>query len=369
MRASVASCSRRVGPRPADLVFYPTPACGSARRRSRGPTTPALSRPEARQDLHLNRAMLSDQWSPYVGRFARGWRRLPGKIPGQPQTRTRARSSIGRSPRAQENARAATTSITCEAPASSRASAQARRRGARGEHVVDEQHAPRHRARPRTTERAPHRSAALGRVALACGPVRPHAPEQAAHGQSRARAPARAPAPSPGRSRARPAAARERHPRHDVGRRRSAVVGHGAPRARRPTPRHPRELQPVDRAARRPLEQERRPRDVDRGRAGSRGSRRHGRARRGTRRTGRTTAAPAARGRRGTRSQNGHGPAPHPAHRGGNTTSSAALQHRPTLVGGYRHGAIAATAARSPAARSAPRAGRSPARAGSSAAG
>jgi hypothetical protein len=39
--------------------------------------------------------MLGDQWSPYVGRFARGWRRLPGRIPGQPQTRTRALSRIG----------------------------------------------------------------------------------------------------------------------------------------------------------------------------------------------------------------------------------------------------------------------------------
>ncbi|MEA2579830.1 MAG: hypothetical protein QOE83_722 [Actinomycetota bacterium] len=42
--------------------------------------------------------MLSDQRSPYVGRFARGWRRLPRNIPGQPQTRTRARSSIGTTP-------------------------------------------------------------------------------------------------------------------------------------------------------------------------------------------------------------------------------------------------------------------------------
>src|ERR1700693_5330143 len=49
----------------------------------------------AGQDLLLNRAMLSDKRSPYVGRSARGWRRLPGRFPGQPQTRTRARPSIG----------------------------------------------------------------------------------------------------------------------------------------------------------------------------------------------------------------------------------------------------------------------------------
>src|SRR5207245_6156155 len=36
------------------------------------------------QGLHLNRAMLDDQRSSYVGRFARGWRRLPGRFPGQP---------------------------------------------------------------------------------------------------------------------------------------------------------------------------------------------------------------------------------------------------------------------------------------------
>ncbi len=34
--------------------------------------------------------MLGDQGSPYVGRFARGWHRLPGFVPGQPQTRTGA---------------------------------------------------------------------------------------------------------------------------------------------------------------------------------------------------------------------------------------------------------------------------------------
>jgi hypothetical protein len=39
--------------------------------------------------------MLGDQESPYVGRFARGWHRLPERIPGQPQTRTWARLRIG----------------------------------------------------------------------------------------------------------------------------------------------------------------------------------------------------------------------------------------------------------------------------------
>ena len=77
--------------------FPPHPPAGAlatGREDRRLPPSPARG---AGQDLHLNRAMLSDQGSPYVGRFARGWRRLPGMIPGQPQTRTRARSSIGRS--------------------------------------------------------------------------------------------------------------------------------------------------------------------------------------------------------------------------------------------------------------------------------
>ena len=39
--------------------------------------------------------MLGHQRWPYVGRFARGWHRLPGNIPGQPQTRTRAHPRIG----------------------------------------------------------------------------------------------------------------------------------------------------------------------------------------------------------------------------------------------------------------------------------
>src|SRR3990170_992531 len=83
------------GPRPADLVFGPTPACrGDRRPRAASHPLPARS-PPPRQDLHLNRAMLTDQGSAYVGRFARGWHRLPGNLsPGQPQTRTRAHRRV-----------------------------------------------------------------------------------------------------------------------------------------------------------------------------------------------------------------------------------------------------------------------------------
>ncbi len=53
--------------------------------------------------------MLGHQRSPYVGRFARGWRRLPGNIPGQPQTRTRARPRIGTAPDPRTRAAAVST--------------------------------------------------------------------------------------------------------------------------------------------------------------------------------------------------------------------------------------------------------------------
>jgi hypothetical protein len=90
-----SSTPERRGPRPADLVFGPTSACRDDRRPSDDfAPSPAEVSPVG-QDLHLNRAMLTDQGSAYVGRFARGWHRLPGiRSPGQPQTRTRARGRV-----------------------------------------------------------------------------------------------------------------------------------------------------------------------------------------------------------------------------------------------------------------------------------
>src|SRR5881397_3354191 len=86
-----------LGRHAAVLVFAPTLACRSLRPIAR--TSAAIELPPSPgspgQVLHLNRAMLSDQRSPYVGRFARGWHRLPGRFPGQPQTRTWARRRIG----------------------------------------------------------------------------------------------------------------------------------------------------------------------------------------------------------------------------------------------------------------------------------
>src|SRR5665213_3161706 len=82
-RSGVAS-----GLRVSDLVFDPTLACSGVRarlrQRKRSPATSSHTSPAPkpttltgpRQDLLLNRAMLSVNKTPYVGRFARGWHRL-----------------------------------------------------------------------------------------------------------------------------------------------------------------------------------------------------------------------------------------------------------------------------------------------------
>jgi len=126
--------------------------------------------------------MLSDQGSPYVGRFARGWHRLPGKIPGQPQTRTRARSSIGRSAGSQERPSRHEERDCLRPTGSQRFGARGGRSSGR-EHIVDEQHVRRH-GRPVTNdERSAHRCPPLHRVALGLGTGRDDAPKQASDGQ------------------------------------------------------------------------------------------------------------------------------------------------------------------------------------------
>lgn len=121
-----------MGSRPADLVFAPTPACGMDRLTA-SPPLPARSPPPG-QGLHLNRAMLSDQGSPYVGRFARGWHRLPGSdSPGNHRPeREPIGEYIGASSRGVDaargrgvSARAAVSRQTCRAPPRSSADAQA----------------------------------------------------------------------------------------------------------------------------------------------------------------------------------------------------------------------------------------------------
>src|SRR5207245_3209043 len=52
------------------------------------PSPEPAARAGPRQGLHLSRTMLSDQWSPYVGRFACDWHRLPRDVlPGNHRPR------------------------------------------------------------------------------------------------------------------------------------------------------------------------------------------------------------------------------------------------------------------------------------------
>ncbi len=95
------------------------------------------------QDLHLNRAMLSHQRWPYVGRFARGWHRLPGCIPGQPQTRTRAHPRIGGLRRpvqcSMRQGPGGCRSVHLEGSGLAKSRRARGKRGSRGQDVVDEQ--------------------------------------------------------------------------------------------------------------------------------------------------------------------------------------------------------------------------------------
>jgi hypothetical protein len=85
---------------------------GSARRAHRG------------QGLHLSRTMLSDQWSPYVGRFACDWHRLPGGClsgnhrPGQEHPRIIA---TGRNAPSERSGRGQHTDLAGPSPSRTRA--------------------------------------------------------------------------------------------------------------------------------------------------------------------------------------------------------------------------------------------------------
>lgn len=123
--------------------------------------------------------MLSHQRWPYVGRFARGWHRLPGRIPGQPQTRTRARLRIGSRGRAAQR-RSTPRDRACgrdrvDLPGAGLEQdvGGRRERRARREDVVNEQDARRRGAGG--PEDAVHRHPALGPRApcLGCGRDRP----------------------------------------------------------------------------------------------------------------------------------------------------------------------------------------------------
>ena len=200
--------------------------------------------------------MLGDQGSPYVGRFARGWHRLPGVFPGQPQTRTRARSSIGSSMGAQERP-------CSHQQRDARRSVREQNLGARGggrsggEHVVDEEHMIRHDRAIASDERSAHRRSPRLSIPSGLRTGRDDPAKQPSHRKLGLPADSHREHPrliepplglsSPG----------ERHPCHDVGSRRNARRHR---RAERPADAsHPPVLEVMDRGSSRPLERERRP--------------------------------------------------------------------------------------------------------------
>jgi hypothetical protein len=200
--------------------------------------------------------MLGDQGSPYVGRFARGWHRLPGVVPGQPQTRTRARSSIGRSTGAQERP-------CSHQQRDARRSVGEQDLGARGsgrsggEHVVDEQHMVGHGRAIASDERSAHRRSPRLRIPSGLRTGRDDPAQQPSHRKPGLPADGdrehprliESPLglPSPG----------QRHPCRDVGSRWNARRHR---RAERPADAsHPSVLEAMDRGSSRPLERERRP--------------------------------------------------------------------------------------------------------------
>jgi hypothetical protein len=214
--------------------------------------------------------MLGDQRSPYVGRFARGWHRLPGWIPGQPQTRTGARSSIGtplRASRTPRRGRPVREGPTCGeqvdlpgAGVDERCGA-GRCGGAGGEHVVDEQEPGWGGAARDPGEGAPHRPQALLATAASLrgggpGPADVGGRREPELACERPREHASLIEPALG-----PPPGRERDPRHGIGRRRAE--GREGPGERLPDASPAGELQTMDGGAGRTSIRERRPRGGD----------------------------------------------------------------------------------------------------------
>ena len=164
--------------------------------------------------------MLSHQRWPYVGRFARGWHRLPGRIPGQPQTRTRARWSLGSPARTTQRRPAprdrpgSGDRVDLRRPGLAQDVGSRRHRRPGREDIIDQQHARRTRAA--RTEHPVHRHPAFGAGAPRLRRRRDRTPELP---------PRRTLETSGERNRQRTrlveatlgaTAARERHPRDDV---------------------------------------------------------------------------------------------------------------------------------------------------------
>ena len=221
-----------------------------------GPEPPHPWAVPARQDLHLNRTMLDDQGSPYVGRFACGWHRLPENLsPGNHRPERGSGSSIARAEPRPDRPRRDQQAHPGRAPADELGGA-GRRGGPRREDVVDEEHVL---ARgPNQAEPASHgltpvltSASGLGAAGIRNAFEEPDrgAPELARHHPGQGLGLVEPPAREP--------TLRERDPRHEVAR---AEVGRaprhlpGKPLGHAPPPT---ELQPVDRSPGGALEQER----------------------------------------------------------------------------------------------------------------
>ena len=253
-----------------------------------------------------------------MGRFARGWRRLPGKIPGQPQTRLRARSSIATTPSRERTCRGEHDDLVD--PRTRERVRARRRRRSRRQDVVHQDDAARHAGgTANRLERAAHGHPPLVTRTSRLGSGRHRSTREPEDRQAQ-------PAAHGPRERPRlvvaafgqPASC-ERHPGDRVGGRRTDGDHGVGERGRHAPPT--RELQPMDRGARGPGVQERRPGDAHRRRraVAAAFSTATGPGRPHRSHHGGPSASSAAR----HPSQNGQLPTPQPAHRGGNTTSSA----------------------------------------------
>jgi hypothetical protein len=205
--------------------------------------------------------MLSDQWSPYVGRFARGWHRLPGRFPGQPQTRTWAHRRIGTTPgnaqRRDGIVERAGRGHEVDPPGAGRGESLSARggRGPGREDVIHEQDPLRRRAR--RIEAPPHRRPALGAAPAGLGTGRSRAAEQPHDRDARSPSEPRGKRPGLVVPALGEPTTRKRHPRDDIDGwqivtrhdRRGEGPGHVPPS---------RELEAVYGASRRTFEEERR---------------------------------------------------------------------------------------------------------------
>lgn len=195
-----------------------------------------------------------------MGRFARGWRRLPGKIPGQPQTRLRARSSIATTP-CRERTRRREHDDVVDPRARERFGA-CRRRRSRRQDVVHQDDPPGDAGRIATDrlERAAHGHPPFvtWTSRLRTGRHRSTREPEDRQTQPGSHSPCERPRlviPALGQP-----ASRERHPGDRVGGR-CTDGNHGVGERGRYAP-PTRELQPMDRGARGPGVQERRPGDA-----------------------------------------------------------------------------------------------------------